>query len=29
MDEDVALYEAGYGDLPQRIYKKHGKWDKK
>ena len=29
MDEDVALYEAGYGDLPQRIYKKHGRWDKR
>ena len=28
MDENTALYEAGYGDLPQRIYKKHGKWDK-
>ena len=27
MDEDMALYEAGYGDLPKRIYKKHGKWD--
>lgn len=29
MDEDVALYEAGYEDLPQRIYKKHGRWDKR
>ena len=29
MDEDTALYEAGYGDLPKRIYKKHGKWDKR
>lgn len=29
MDEDMALYEAGYGDLPKRIYKKHGKWDKR
>ena len=28
MDEDTALYEAGDGDLPKRIYKKHGKWDK-
>ena len=28
MDEDMALYEAGYGDLPKRIYKKYGKWDK-
>ena len=28
MDEDMALHEAGYGDLPKRIYKKHGKWDK-
>ena len=27
MDENTALYEAGYRDLPQRIYKKHGKWD--
>ena len=26
MDEDMALHEAGYGALPQRIYKKHGKW---
>ena len=22
MDEDMALHEAGYGDLPKRIYKK-------
>lgn len=29
MDEDTALYEAGYGDLPKRIYKKHGRWDKR
>ena len=28
MDEDTALHEAGYGDLPKRIYKKQGKWDK-
>ena len=27
MDENTALYEAGYRDFPQRIYKKHGKWD--
>lgn len=26
MDEDNALYEAGYDDIPKRIYKKHGKW---
>ena len=29
MDENTALYEAGYGDLPKRIYKKHGRWDKR
>ena len=27
MDEDMALYEAGYGDLPKKKKKKHGKWD--
>ena len=27
MDENTALYEAGYKDLPQRSYKQHGKWD--
>ena len=29
MDENTALYEAGYRDLPKRIYKKHGRWDKR
>ena len=29
MDENMALYEAGYGDIPKRIYKKHDKWAKK
>lgn len=28
MDEDMALYEANYENIPKRIYKKHGKWDK-
>lgn len=28
MDEDKALYEANYENIPKRIYKKHGKWDK-
>ena len=23
MDEDMALYEAGYDDLPKKIYKRH------
>ena len=23
MDETIALYEAGYDDLPKKIYKKH------
>ena len=27
MDEDVALWEAGYDDSFKKIYKKHGKWN--
>ena len=27
MDEDMALYEAGYNDLPKKIYKRHTIWN--
>ena len=29
MDEDTALREAGYKNIPERIYKKHNRWDYK